>query len=138
MCNLNKELLHEYIDGELNQVEALLLEEHLKTCPECSRELNQLKILDWNFRFSDNIKIPQDELSDLRMNTLNRCFAEIETTSVDKENSLSDVYKIQTASLKYAVNYMNFLPGADLIKSVSKSTRTYLGKKLDIRKIISG
>ncbi len=135
MCDLNKELLHEYMDGELNVLEAKLLEEHLKICPECRRELNQLKILDWDFRFHNYADIPHQKLADLRINTFDHCFAEL--LSSQDNASLVDVYKIQTSSMKLAVNYMQFLPGASLIRTAGSTTRNYVGKKLDIRKIMS-
>jgi len=135
MCDLNKELLQEYMDRELNILETQLLEEHLKTCPECRRELNQLKILDWDYRFHDHIDIPYQQLDYLRQNTLDHCFSELEFSQ--ENNSLADVYRIQTSSMKLAVNYMQFLPGASLIKAAGNNTRNYVGKKLDLRKIIS-
>ncbi len=135
MCEINRELLHEYLDRELNVLEAELLEEHLKTCPECRRELNQLKILDWDLRFHEHINIPHHKLAKLRKNTYDHCFEELE--SLQDNASLADVYRIQTSSMKLAVNYMQFLPGANLIKTAGNNTRNYVGKKLDIRKIIS-
>lgn len=135
MCELNKDLLHEYVDRELTALEAQLLEEHLKTCPECRRELNQLKILDWDFRFQDHIDIPYQQLADLREITFDHCFEDL--AAAQDNNSLMDVYKIQTSSMKLAVNYMQFLPGASLMKTAGNTTMNYVGKKLDLRKIIS-
>ncbi len=135
MCDINKELLHEYMDREMNALEAQILEEHLKTCPECRRELNQLKILDWDYRFCDHIDIPYQQLADLRQNTFDRCFSELESSQ--ENSSLADVYRVQTSSMKLAVNYMQFLPGAGFIKTAGNTTRKYVGKKLDLRKIIS-
>jgi len=31
--------LHGYLDGELDLVRSLEIEEHLKTCPDCAQEL---------------------------------------------------------------------------------------------------
>lgn len=38
-CEDNQLLLHAYFDGELDLVRSVELEGHLKTCPDCSREL---------------------------------------------------------------------------------------------------
>lgn len=135
MCDLNKELLQEYMDGELTTLEAQLLEEHLKICSDCRKELNQLKILDWDYRFHTQLDIPHHQIDHLRTTTFDRCFSEL--VSSPENASLADVYKIQTSSMKLAVNYMQFLPGASLIKTAGNTTRNYVGKKLDLRKIIS-
>jgi len=39
-CELNKDLLIEYIDGDLSSDEARLIEEHLEQCPECRAEMD--------------------------------------------------------------------------------------------------
>ena len=42
-CNEIRDNLSLYIDDELNEEEKVLLEEHLKNCPECSKELEEYK-----------------------------------------------------------------------------------------------
>lgn len=42
-CNEVRELLSLYIDDELDENEKLLVEEHLKTCEECQKELEEYK-----------------------------------------------------------------------------------------------
>jgi anti-sigma factor RsiW len=37
-CNDNQRLLHAYFDGELDLVRSIEFEDHLKTCPDCSRD----------------------------------------------------------------------------------------------------
>ncbi len=44
-CNDVKDNLSLYIDDELNEDEKKLMDEHLKNCPECSRELEEYKKL---------------------------------------------------------------------------------------------
>jgi hypothetical protein len=76
MCNFNKTLLHEYIDGELAPLEVQILEEHLKSCSECRKELNQLKILDWDLHHQDAIEVPYEQLAQLRKSTFDDCCRE--------------------------------------------------------------
>lgn len=136
MCDFKQELLHEYIDGELNALETMLLEEHLKECPACRRELNQLKILDWNMRFADRIIPPNNRLENLRKSTIDYCFTEF--LPGENGNKISDAYKAQANAIKLAVSYLEFLPGTTVIETVGKATGNYLGKKLSIRQIIKG
>jgi anti-sigma factor RsiW len=44
-CEDNALLLHAYSDGELDLVRSLEIEEHLKTCTSCARELREQEIL---------------------------------------------------------------------------------------------
>jgi len=52
VCDDNARWLHGYLDGELDLVRSLEIEEHLKTCPECSQELRRHQTLRKAFRSS--------------------------------------------------------------------------------------
>jgi hypothetical protein len=45
-CDLPRELLSGYLDGELDQEQTRMVEEHLKVCKVCRNELEELKQLD--------------------------------------------------------------------------------------------
>jgi anti-sigma factor RsiW len=49
-CDDNARLIHAYIDGELDLVRSLELEEHVKSCPNCAQELWNQKTLRKAFR----------------------------------------------------------------------------------------
>jgi anti-sigma factor (TIGR02949 family) len=49
-CDENARLLHGYLDGELDLVRNLEIEEHLKTCPHCAQELRGQQTLRKAFR----------------------------------------------------------------------------------------
>jgi hypothetical protein len=125
-CNFNKDLLHEYLDQELEPLLAIILEEHLAVCSECRKELNQLKVLDWDLRFANHFEIPEDELKELRSRTLDICF----DTEEKDDNWLFDLYKIQTYALSYAVNYVKYIPGTSLLKKTGLASGRMLSKKL--------
>ncbi|MDD3270171.1 MAG: zf-HC2 domain-containing protein [Syntrophomonadaceae bacterium] len=126
-CNFNQDLLHEYLDHELDPLMQIILEEHLAVCPDCQRELNQLKILDWDLRFADQMEIPKEELAKIRNRALEQCFADEKKLT---QNSLRDAYRIQTQAAGYAVNYLHFIPGASLLKKSGQASAEFLGKKL--------
>jgi anti-sigma factor RsiW len=52
VCDDNARLLHGYLDGELDLVRSLEIEEHLKTCPDCAQELWNQQTLRKAFRSS--------------------------------------------------------------------------------------
>jgi len=49
-CDDNARLLHGYLDGELDLVRSLEIEEHLKACPDCAQELRSQQTLRKAFR----------------------------------------------------------------------------------------
>jgi anti-sigma factor RsiW len=53
VCDDNARLLNGYIDGELDLVRSLEIEEHLKSCQECARELWNQQTLRKAFRSSN-------------------------------------------------------------------------------------
>src|SRR4029077_7969255 len=42
-CDELEDILHGYLDGELDLVRSLQIERHLELCPGCARALGQLK-----------------------------------------------------------------------------------------------
>jgi anti-sigma factor RsiW len=49
-CAETRELLHAYLDGELDLVPHLALEQHLQGCPDCAAELQELQTLQTTLR----------------------------------------------------------------------------------------
>ncbi|MEN6459976.1 MAG: zf-HC2 domain-containing protein [Syntrophomonas sp.] len=131
-CNFDKELLHEYLDHELDPLLTIILDEHLAVCPECRKELNQLKILDWDLRFADQFEIPGEQLKELRTRTLDRCFADEEKD----QSSLLDLYRVQTHAASYAVNYVQYIPGSSLLKKTGQVSQQILLKTLGLNKLL--
>jgi anti-sigma factor RsiW len=52
VCDDNARWLHGYLDGELDLVRSLEIEEHLKTCPDCAQYLRSQQTLRKAFRSS--------------------------------------------------------------------------------------
>jgi len=53
VCDDNSRLLHGYLDGELDLIRSLEIEEHLKTCPDCAQQLWGQQTLRKAFRSSN-------------------------------------------------------------------------------------
>ncbi len=53
VCDDNARLLHGYLDGELDLVRSLEIEEHLKGCPDCAQEIWNQQTLRKAFRSSN-------------------------------------------------------------------------------------
>lgn len=137
MCNLDKDLLQRYIDKDIDSLEKILLENHLLNCPQCRKDLNQLKIMEWDLNNIDLPKVPK-ELAVIRNAALDKYFetiAESETTFERK-----DIMNLQYKNLKNTVSFINYLPGKKLVenavrKAAAKNTRQTKNKSL-LSKII--
>jgi predicted anti-sigma-YlaC factor YlaD len=58
-CNIDKYLLYEYMDKTIDPLERIFLEQHLKTCTGCRKDLTQMKLLLWEM---DEIKESEMEV----------------------------------------------------------------------------
>lgn len=63
-CNMDRVLLEEYADDMLNQVEKILVEQHIKSCSCCRKQLTEMKLLFWEI--GNLAKHPIDYPDDLK------------------------------------------------------------------------
>ena len=61
-CEDNQLLLRAYFDGELDIVRSVELEGHMKTCPDCSRELSDQQAMRQSLRSSNLYEHAPDSL----------------------------------------------------------------------------
>jgi anti-sigma factor (TIGR02949 family) len=52
-CNDKQQLLHAYFDGELDLVRSIEFEDHLKSCPDCSRDVAAQQAMRKSLRSAD-------------------------------------------------------------------------------------
>ncbi|MEA1962072.1 MAG: zf-HC2 domain-containing protein [Bacillota bacterium] len=127
MCNIDDDLLQSYIDHDLNEVEKLLFEEHLKGCNDCRRKLNQLKLVDWELFHQPLIEVPE-QLADIREKALNKCFEELE---IEETNfGIRDVMSVQAATVKGAAQFVRYIPGQAVIRLISEEVMEAYQPKL--------
>jgi len=134
MCNIDKDLLQKYIDKDIEPLEKILLENHLLSCPQCRKDLNQLKIMEWDLNNINLPKAPKD-LAAVRSTALDKCFKTID----EKENSLTskDIIDLQYSNLKNTVSFINYLPGRKLVESAFKKNATKNTKETKSKSLIS-
>lgn len=134
-CEGHPELLQEYIDDELNEVETILLEEHLMNCSSCRRELNQLILVDWQLRrINRSVEIPEAELSKRRQAALAEC---LEDNAMKDSGEIKDLYNVQISAFRKSVEFMQFLPGAKLSRKLGDAGKDYISSKFRLGNIIS-
>ncbi len=117
-----KTLLQHYIDRELLPSEKVLVEEHLRSCKNCRRELNRLKILDWDLHSMPEIPVP-GELSHVRHITLDRHFQRKGAGQGEKGArgpKTRGVLQMQYHTFRYTLRFFHYMPGS---KAVQKSLK---------------
>lgn len=145
-CNFNRTLLQDYLDRETGPLENLLLEEHLRTCPECRTEMEQLMVLFRGLETPSETALPE-ALAQRREDTINRWLdgnfktpvgkeigqraksgSDLKTAGANLSSVLSATWHGQEIWIKQAVSFVNYVPGAGAAarvtsKGIQKSGR---------------
>ena len=117
-----RDLLQQYIDGEIDPLVKMLLEEHLSSCRTCRRELNQLKLLDWELKHQSAVELPV-ELAAYRMSAVKTHLA----TSTAQTPSVS-VWRLQRQILHHSSSFLGLNPLNRTLSWAAKATLSKLGK----------
>jgi hypothetical protein len=105
-CKFDEFLLHEYLDKTIDPLEKIILEEHLKYCASCRRELTELKLMFWEFESLREIELPT-ETSFLRNKTLNQ----LHDTHGDRRFGIKEFTGLQRNILANVANFLDIIPG---------------------------
>lgn len=77
-CNMDENLLYAYEDGTIDPLEKIFVEEHLKHCGKCRRQLEIIKNIEKNLKMAENkLKVP-DRLSIISQMVAENCIKNIE------------------------------------------------------------
>lgn len=114
-CDDNARLLHAYLDGELDLVRSLEIEEHLKACPDCAQELRSHQTLRRAFR-SANLydRAPASLQSRIRASLAREAGAEVKPIPIaSRRREFWNWAAVAAAILLAVVLTLRFLPGRD-------------------------
>ena len=126
-CKLDKVLLQDLLEGVLDPIEQLFVEEHLKTCKECRKELNELKLLFWDLNDKSNyeLTIPA-ELDYLKNILLERVVGPV------SKNPTEAIINIQRRNVRALGIFLNCVPGVkasnQLVKEGVRAAPSAIGK----------
>jgi hypothetical protein len=119
------DLLQQYIDRDLGALEAMILEEHLAGCQTCRRELNQLKLLDWDLQHQPVVELPP-ELAIMRTDAVKTCLAAV---SSDKKSApLTKSWHYQQHVLQHTFSFINYNPVNRFVARSVKKSVSILGR----------
>lgn len=114
-CKLDKTLLQDLLEGIIDPVEKLFVEEHLKSCQECRIELNELKLLFWDLNDKSNYEIELPvELDQLKVDLLKQ------TSEPSSRSTFTTIMEIQRKNVKSASSFLDYVPGVKAGNTLAK------------------
>lgn len=126
-CKLDKVLLQDLLEGIIDPVEKLFVEEHLKTCKECRKELTELKLLFWDLNDKANydISIPE-ELDQMKDSILES------VAGKGSKSTTKIIFDIQRQNVRASGMFLDYVPGVKasnkLVKEGMKAAPSALRK----------
>lgn len=107
-AHLSPLYIQDYLEAALDPVEKIIIEEHLKNCETCRRELSEMKLLFWELEElkEDKIALPF-EVSKIRSKVINEYFEDIDSGRY----GLREYIKMQKQVYEKAGLFLNFIPG---------------------------
>lgn len=138
-CRLDKDLLYAYADGSSDELEKFIVEEHIRYCEDCQKELNSIKNMDSKLKaIFESVEYPNG-LSIISEQVLENCIEEI---SVEISDNAFEMYFQNMNSMRekvfrcYGLRYQNPYNetiskiSAIPVKEANKIFRSYIDKKL--------
>jgi len=126
-CKLDKFLLQDLLEGVIDPLEQLFVEEHLKSCKECRKELTELKLLFWDLNDKSNydIALPA-ELDILKGTILEKVVGTVTKSPAEV------IIGIQRKNVSALGTFLNHVPGVKasnkLVKDGVKAAPSAIGK----------
>lgn len=118
-------LLQQYIDRDLGALKAMILEEHLADCQICRRDLNQLKLMDWDLQHQPVVELPA-ELAVMRAAAVKTYLAD---TRVDQKSApLTKTWHFQQHVLQHTFSFISCNPVNRAVARSVKKTASILGR----------
>ncbi len=120
-CRFDIDLILEYVEGTIEPLEKIFVEEHLKVCRKCRKELNQFKLLYFELENLEEPKEVPEELEGIRNTVLDNIF------DVPSKYGVKDFVRQQKNSMALASEFVDFLPGKSMLEKGLKTTGTVIG-----------
>jgi hypothetical protein len=126
-CKLDRVLLQDLLEDIIDPAEKLFVEEHLKTCKECRKELAELKLLFWDLNNKSNYEITLPaEVDQIKDAILERAAGKV------SQSTSKIILDIQRRNVRAAGMFLDYVPGVKagnrLFKDGMKAAPTVIGK----------
>lgn len=118
-CEFIQGLLQDYLENTIDVFEKIVVEEHLKVCRECKRELTELKLLFWELDEISQIDLPHEAIA-----VKEKVLTDLANTELldnkKKLLGLKHFIAVQNKVIDNSTLFLRFLPGARF--AIEKST----------------
>lgn len=120
-------LLQDYLEGTIDPVGKIFLEDHINSCRDCRRELSELKLMFWELNDKNNYETEfPGELDDMGKDIVAAVLGD-ESKSIAKK-----VIDMQVNNIKLTGNLLGHIPGArqtpKILKKASKGITKSIAK----------
>lgn len=126
-CKVDEAMIQQYLDGELERLEKIIIEEHIKVCKKCRQELTELKLLMFELGNLEEVTVT-DDAKRIR----ERVVSDMTSSSANTSFSLIKIVNTQRTIAKNSRFYLNFVPGTDLVGNSIKKVPSILQKAADL------
>lgn len=105
-CNMDEKFLYDYEDGTIDPLEKIFVEEHIKHCNKCKKQLKIIKTIENGLKAAPNKTSVPDKLSVISQMVAENCITRIENEdpSVRRRN-----YKENMKALRSVIINTQFL-----------------------------
>ncbi len=127
-CRFDPNIIQKYIEGTIDPLEKIFLDEHIKVCRKCRRELTELKLLFWELENIDENKVEVPfETAEIMESVIDRIMA-----SETSKYGLKDFINNQKKAFEGISAFIDFIPGSregrNLVKKAPASLYRLSGK----------
>lgn len=121
-CKFEPDLIQKYAEGTIDPLEKIFVEEHIKVCRNCRKELTEMKLLFWELQDIDKTEpeIPP-EMDELREKAVDRIFE-----GEPSKYGFKEFLKHQKKVLSDMGSFVNFIPGTSEGKTIAKKAPSVL------------
>ena len=130
-CNFDKEIIQRYIDNRIDQLELLFLQEHIKYCADCNKELRLMEQVDQHLGAYFDLPLDCSRLDEVI------AFV-VEDLIVEKKNgfavmeALRRSYKIGVKTVDRSASFIKYIPGSSMVPGVIKKTTKAASKAVGL------
>lgn len=130
---IDASLLQDYLDNTIDPLEKIFVQNHLKICDKCRRELSELKLLLYDLDDKNNYIIDYPpELETMRDDIIDSFLGKRKSPS-------KKIMEMQVETIKTTGKFIEHLPGAKqapkLLKLASKGLKK--GVKQGVQKLVA-
>jgi hypothetical protein len=121
-CRFDTDLIQMYLDKTIEPLEKLFVEEHLRVCKKCRKELTLFKLLHFELDNLEETEEVPEELENVRNAVLDNIF------DASSKYGLKEFINQQKKSIALASEFTEYVPGKRAVEKGLKATGSLIGK----------